>query len=191
MRHARILIVYGSQHGQAAKIARRIADCLAAADCDVTVLRGDELPRSLAVTSFDAVLVGGSTHVGRHQRYIERFVREHLQELLALPTGFFSVSGSAGSPRPAGRADAERMLQDFLRRTQWQPTLATTFAGAIAFTRYDPLTRWMMRRISRKEGAATDTSRDHEYTDWAAVTAFAHSLAALVARSAPQLAHAG
>ena len=29
-----------------------------------------------------------------------------------------------------------------------------------------------MRRISKKLGRATDTSRDHEYTDWQAVNQF-------------------
>jgi menaquinone-dependent protoporphyrinogen oxidase len=30
-----------------------------------------------------------------------------------------------------------------------------------------------LRRIARKEGGPTDTSRDHELTDWAAVAALA------------------
>jgi menaquinone-dependent protoporphyrinogen oxidase len=38
-----------------------------------------------------------------------------------------------------------------------------------------------MRRISRKEGGDTDTSRDYEYTDWAAVDRFAAEFADEVA----------
>jgi menaquinone-dependent protoporphyrinogen IX oxidase len=33
-----------------------------------------------------------------------------------------------------------------------------------------------MRRIARKAGADTDTSRDYEYTDWAAVDALVEKL---------------
>jgi menaquinone-dependent protoporphyrinogen oxidase len=34
-----------------------------------------------------------------------------------------------------------------------------------------------MKRITGKEGGSTDTSRDHEYTDWNKVTAYARKLA--------------
>jgi len=36
----------------------------------------------------------------------------------------------------------------------------------------------MMRFISAMVGATTDTSRDHEYTDWAAIERYANELAA-------------
>ena len=42
-------------------------------------------------------------------------------------------------------------------------------AGALVYSRYNWLTRWMMRRIARKEGGDTDTARDYEYTDWDAL----------------------
>jgi menaquinone-dependent protoporphyrinogen oxidase len=33
--------------------------------------------------------------------------------------------------------------------------------------------RWMIKRISQKEGGPADTSRDYEYTDWDQVARFA------------------
>ena len=51
--------------------------------------------------------------------------------------------------------------------------MTATFAGAIKYTQYGFITRWIMRRIAKKEGGDTDTSRDHEYTDWVQVTRFA------------------
>jgi menaquinone-dependent protoporphyrinogen IX oxidase len=41
------------------------------------------------------------------------------------------------------------------------------------------LKRMLMRRIARKEGGPTDTSRDHELTNWTEVTALAIDIAAL------------
>ena len=38
---------------------------------------------------------------------------------------------------------------------------------------------FVMRRIVSKEGGDTDTSRDYEYTDWAAVDAFAREFVAV------------
>jgi menaquinone-dependent protoporphyrinogen oxidase len=32
-----------------------------------------------------------------------------------------------------------------------------------------------MKQISKKEGGSTDTSRDHEYTDWKSVERFAEN----------------
>ena len=37
-----------------------------------------------------------------------------------------------------------------------------------------------MRRIARKEGASTDMTRDHEFTDWAGVVRFSEEIAAKV-----------
>ena len=49
-------------------------------------------------------------------------------------------------------------------------------AGALAYTRYGFLTRFFMRRIAKKEGGPTDTSRDHELTDWGMVARFANGM---------------
>ena len=47
-------------------------------------------------------------------------------------------------------------------------------AGAINYTRYNPLLRWYMKRASKLNGGSTDTSRDHEYTDWTQVERLAN-----------------
>ena len=38
------------------------------------------------------------------------------------------------------------------------------------------ITRFMMKRLSRAHGHPTDTSHDHELTDWTAVAAFADKI---------------
>jgi len=43
-----------------------------------------------------------------------------------------------------------------------------------------------MRRIAKKAGAATDTSRDYEYTDWIGLDRFADELADELSSSAPR-----
>ena len=68
-------------------------------------------------------------------------------------------------------------------------------AGALRYTHYNWLKRWMMKRIVTKAGGNTDTSRDYEYTDWAAVRAFADEFRRAAELSAPAaenfpLAHA-
>jgi len=50
--------------------------------------------------------------------------------------------------------------------------MVTQVAGALKYTQYDFFTRLLMKRIAKKEGRTTDTSRDYEYTDWNAVRQF-------------------
>ena len=184
----RILIVYGSRHGQTAKIAERLRASLAGRGFAVTLAKGDELPVPHVVEDHDAVIVGASILFGRHQRYIEELMRDHRETLDAVPLAFFSVSGSAGSRREEDREAARRLMRELLARSGWRPAMAVTFAGAIAYTRYGLLTRWLMKRISRRNGGSVDTARDHEYTDWAQVERFAADFAALVEEEVPTAA---
>ena len=81
-------------------------------------------------------------------------------------------------------------MADFLTSARWQPTVTTTVAGALPYTKYNWLKRWVMRRIVAKAKGDTDTSRDYEYTDWNQVRGFAREFLQLVRRARP-LAAAG
>lgn len=177
---SRILIVYGTQYGQTTKIAARIRGLLATGGHDITLVRGDALPRHFSLEAYDAVIVGVSLVMGGYQRYMRRFVHEHRGGLADMPTAFFAVSGSAGSAFPEHREEARHRMETFLEKAGWQPDRLASFAGAVTYTKYNALVRWIMKRISRKEGGSTDTSRDHEYTDWARVERFADDFEALV-----------
>ena len=176
----RILIVYGTTYGQTAKIAERVAEQLMSSGHIVVLASTDRVPPALAPGAFDAVIAGGSVLHGHHQRALLRFVRQHREALNTVPSAFFSVSGSASSGTESGRAEARRYLDEFLHQTGWHPELTATFAGAMAYTKYGPFTRWIIKRIAAKRGGPTDTSRDHEATDWAAVKRFARAVGTAV-----------
>ena len=179
---SRVLIVYGTSYGQTAKVVRRLSDRLEAGGHLVTMYKGDELPALQGLAAFDGVVVAGSVLFGRYQRYLLRFVRRHLDALRRLPSAFVSICGAAGHPE--SRAQAESYISRFEAATGWQPRLSRSFAGAIAYTRYGPITRWMMKRISRRNGRSTDTSRDWELTDWGAVDGFASEFSNLLGSTA-------
>lgn len=181
----RILIVYGTSYGQTAKIATRLRNELAVRGWHVTLARGDALPAGLSVREYDGVVVGASVIRGHHQRYIERFVRANRRALRHVPSAFFSVSGSAAGQRMEQRTDAWRVLGKFLAITGWQPRLTATFGGAISYTRYSRVVRWIITRIVNRAGGATDTSRDHEYTDWLEVERFALQVERMVEAMMP------
>jgi menaquinone-dependent protoporphyrinogen oxidase len=181
MSRHRILIVYGTRHGQTATIAARLEQVLVAQRLAVAVFNVDELPRDFMIDRFDGVLIGASVIAGKHQRAVRRFVIRNIETLNRLPSAFYSVSGSAASPDLHRQADARRVMEGFLTETGWRPDVETTLAGALAYTRYSPLMRWLLKQIARREGAPTDTSRDHEFTDWNHVEEFAKRFGHVVA----------
>jgi menaquinone-dependent protoporphyrinogen oxidase len=128
--------------------------------------------RDLDVSRFDAIIVGGSIIRGRHQRAVTRFVRANLVALNTTPSAFFSVSGAAASSNETSRAEAQRFIDEFLGQTGWYPRTTAAIAGAMAYTRYNPILRWIVRRASKPMGGPMDTSRDHEFTDWSQVERF-------------------
>jgi menaquinone-dependent protoporphyrinogen oxidase len=173
-----VLILYGTSYGQTAKIARRMDDLLTASGETVTLVDASHQPRGLTPHEFDAVIVGGSLIRGRHQKSVRRFVRVHRDALNAMPSAFFSVSGAAASRDEAVRADARRFVDEFLGDTGWHPARSETIAGAMAYTKYNPIVRWIVMRASKPAGGPTDTSRDHEFTDWAQVRRFVEAFEA-------------
>lgn len=178
----RTLIIYGTSYGQTAKIAARIQNALVQRGHQLTVVNAADVP-NLRLDCFDGIVVGASIIARGHQKVVERFVRANVGLLNATPSAFYSVSASAGSKDTAGREAAERVRDEFLKKLGWQPRLRASIAGAINYTRYNPLLRWYMKRASAKGGGSINTSRDHEYTDWNQVRGFANDFAQLMERS--------
>ena len=175
----RILILYGTTDGHTATIARRLATMLhtygAESDAvDVT----HATPRP---AGYEAVIVAASVHTGVYQPEVRQWVHEHSPELADMPTAFISVCLGVLQPDPAVQRDVRATIDRFLTSTGWRPTVVKSVAGAVLYTRYGWLKRWLMRRIVRKAGGGTDTSRDYKYTDWKDLEQFAESFAALVA----------
>ena len=176
---SRILILHASSHGSTRAIAGAIASRLIElgheADLRDLLAKGAPVP---APAGYDAVVIGARVHGGKHPEQVMRYVHEHGRELAGMPSAFFSVSLSAASRDSKGRQAAEGLLEQFCETTGWRPRHRASFAGTLAYTRYNWLTRFVMKRISARSGGSTDTSRDHEYTDWSQVALFAGALAA-------------
>ena len=172
----RILLLYATMEGQTARIAERVAHTLRANGNGVEMLPADTTQPGLDPAAYDGVVVGASVHFGHHPAYLHKLIRRHGSALAARPCAFFSVSLSAGGPRPKPAA-AQRYLDKFLRKTRWQPQLTASFAGAVKYSVYGPIKRRVMIVFVGLGGGNTDTSQDYEYTDWAAVDRFAAAYA--------------
>ena len=174
---ARVALIYGTSEGQTERIAHRIADQLETAGHDVDLRFAKDLPHSFDLAAYDGVVVGASVHLGTHLAYVTDFVRDHVETLNRLPSAFYSVSLTAAEGTEAAREPAREILDAFLATTGWEPTETATVAGALRYSQYGAVTRFLMRRIARKAGGGIDTSRDYEYTDWKDLEAFVDAVA--------------
>lgn len=177
-----IAVLYGTTEGQTAKIAQHIAARLRNAGHNADPLHVAELPDDFDLSRCRGVVIGASIHEGNHQRYVLRWIKQHLAALQQRPTAWFSVCLAINSQDPDERAEATAFPARMTDKTGLEPTLTTTFAGALKYTQYSWLKRIVMKQISRREGGSTDTTQDHEYTDWTAVDAFTDRFTDLVGK---------
>ena len=171
----RVLVLYASTHGHTGKIAERIAAAIGPA----AELRSIDAVPGLAL-DYDAVIVGASVHAGHHQKAVRKWVHGHAAALNGMPSAFFSVCLSAADDSDEARADAQRYIDETLTEAGWTPRLVQSFAGALQYREYDVFTRMLIKLMMRHGGHPTDTSRDHDFTDWDAVDRFGAECAGLV-----------
>jgi len=193
------VVFYATREGQARRVAERVAADLRARHTGVDVFDVKHLQSGIDWTPYDFACVVASAHAGRHEREMVRFVQRCRNELQRVGAVFLSLTLSeAGAEDPAkpralreqSRADVQRMIDGFIADTGWRPERILPVAGALAYSKYNVFIRFVMKRIARKAGAPTDTSRDYEFTDWAAIDRFvaesvAHPPAPGVFQSSP------
>jgi menaquinone-dependent protoporphyrinogen oxidase len=166
MQSPSILLVYGTSYGHTQKIVEHMASTIRRHGGHPTTVPGNEVPDGFEPRIYDGVIIAASIIGGKHQRYIERFIKRHLDWLQHVPSAFFSVSGSAGSPQSEVQQEAHRLAESFVSNLGWRPAVLETIAGEIAYTRYWFGLRFIMRMIAKGQGGPTDTSRDIDLTDW-------------------------
>jgi menaquinone-dependent protoporphyrinogen oxidase len=169
----RVLIVYATREGQTEKIARRIGTVIEAMGIGVELMDAERPSRELDLERFAAILVGSPVRSMGYLPPVVRFAREHRPTLNRVSSAFFSVSLAVVSRTHDGRAQTLKLVDKLIEATGWRPSRIELIAGALPYSKYNFLLRWVMRRIAAKEGGDTDTSRDYEYTDWEAVDRFA------------------
>jgi menaquinone-dependent protoporphyrinogen oxidase len=176
-----ILIVFSTHDGQTEKIAHYLAARLRELGRRVDVMVATHPPAEVDLGRYRVVMIGAPVRMGKYPRAVVNFVRAHREPLSLMPSAFFSVCLAIASKNESDRRAAEELPERFFRATGWRPSHVATFAGALRYRSYNWLIRFIMKRIAKSEGASTDTTRNHEYTDWAAVTRFAEA----ISREAP------
>lgn len=174
---AYICVLYASTEGHTRKVAEVVADRLGKLNHRVTV---DPVDSRYQFGHCSVVVIGASIHVGSFSGEVRRFVEGHRDLLAKKPTAFFSVSLTAAQEDGESRETVRGYHRDLAERTGWTPNLEASFAGALKFSRYGLLKRMFMQKIARDGGLVADTKQDQEFTDWAAVDAFAKAVSDLL-----------
>lgn len=178
----RVLIVYGTTDGHTRKIAGAIAETLRSTGLDVEVVnaRGAFDPKP---EDYEGVIVAASVRGGTYRREVRRWVRSHAAALGGRPTAFVSVCLGVLNQSPKTNKVLAGIMTRFFDETGWRPPVTKIVAGALLYTRYNWVIRWIMRRIAARARGDTDTTRDYEYTDWADLRVFAGDFARRVHRT--------
>lgn len=180
-------ILYATRNGHTRRIADHIANELHERGFDAEVKNVGAQDASGDPKDYAAAVLAASVHCGEHEQEMVKFVKDHVLQLEAIPTAFISVTlTEAGVERPESSpeerarfaADTQRVIGNFFEETGWHPAHVKAVAGALLYTKYNLLLRFVMKRIAKTAHADTDTSRDHEYTDWLALDHFVDEFAA-------------
>lgn len=172
---SRVLILFGTTDGHTRKVAAALREALRAEGLDAFVTDAKHGASTVVPEEYDGVIVAASIQGGHFQKPVVRWARTHAAQLNRMPTAFLSVCLGILEKRPEVRRTLDAIVEQFQRSTGWRPEAVKFIAGALPYTRYNWLKRWIMRRIVAKAGGDTDTTRDFEYTDWEDLRAFART----------------
>ncbi len=183
-----VAVFYATREGQTERIAQRVVAGLRASGLEVEIRNLKDAADAMGQPDrYSAVILAASVHAGSHEPEMVSFVKRHRAKLDSMPHAFLSVTlsqvGAEDSTRPAAErarfaADVESVIAKFRAETGWHPRLVKPVAGALPYSKYNFFIRFIMKRIARKSGAPTDTSRDYDFTNWADLDAFAQQFAA-------------
>jgi menaquinone-dependent protoporphyrinogen oxidase len=184
-------ILYATREGHSKRIASYLANALYTRGFGIEVRNVRYDYSAINPANYAGVILAASVHKGEHEPEMVRFVKGHLRQLQCVPAAFLSVTLSqAGVELPCNSAeqrarcaaDVQRVLNKFNAQTGWHPKYVVPVAGALLYSKYNVLVRFIMKRIAGKSGGSTDTSCDHPYTNWAALDRFADDFAKELSR---------
>ncbi len=183
-----IPVFFSTTHGQTRRIAEHLAQHLRERGHGSLAIDLDEEGESTrSWAQVEGAIVCASVHVSGHQRAATRFATTHRAELARVPSLFVSVCLAIQSKNAADRDAARNIADTFGEKTGWHPDEVVCVAGRLAYTSYNWWTRFVMKRIAAAEGASTDTTKDHEYTDWEQVERVAAGLCRRIVHSQSRL----
>jgi len=170
---AGFVVAYISANGQTRKIAAAVAAALKDKGMPAELVDIKKARGKINAKDLKGVFLGGYIHAGKYPGGLFRFIARNQQVLSSVPVHFFTACLAAKAATEEGKKTMDGYLESFRKVSGLTPATAAFFAGALPYTRYNPIVRFLMRKISESTAGDCDTTRDFEYTDWQAVKKFA------------------
>jgi len=154
-------VFYATREGHTRRIAEHAAETLRVRGLDAEVRDLRNQADGIALKNYSGILLAASVHGEKHEPEMTEFVKSHRSELDIMPAAFLSVTLSeAGAERPNTTAqehaqfvaDVQKVMDVFSAETAWPPKHAKPIAGALLYTKYNVLMRFIMKRIAKKSG---------------------------------------
>jgi menaquinone-dependent protoporphyrinogen oxidase len=161
MSTTRVLVTAASRYGATREIAEAVGRALAARglEADVRRIEDDADPDGYA-----AVVLGSAVYMGSWLEPARRFADAHAEALAARPTWLFSSGPIGEPPRPAPEKAVQ--LDEIVAKVG--PRDHRVFDGKLDRSRLSLAQRAIARAVGAAEG---------DYRDWAAIQAWAESIA--------------
>jgi menaquinone-dependent protoporphyrinogen oxidase len=174
-------VYFATREGHSRHVAEHVTAALRARGLAVILANVADDGRRIIFDELGMVIAVASIHGGKHEREMIDFARRHAEALSRKPSIFVSVSLTEATAenealpfdaRVAAAEEVQRTVARFLEETGWHPQRVLPVAGCVAYSKYGLLKRFIMKRIVAGKGGPTDTTRDHELTDWEALDRF-------------------
>lgn len=167
-----ILIVYSSFHKHTENICLYIARELSQEGYQVKVYDVEAIPQNLFLNHYDGLIVGAPVRMRQFSAHLKQWVRNSLPYFHNKPTAFFSVCLGILQEDAQVQAEENGILENFLKKSLWEPEVKAIFAGGLAYSKYNFFLKLLMWVIARKAGHRTNIFHDENYTDWNQVKKF-------------------
>lgn len=173
---ASVIMLYSTTDGHTLKICKRLREVIEQQGHEVTIA---ELKPGVDIDlgPFERIVIGASIRYGKHKPEVADFIEKNVEPLRAKPSAFFSVNAVARKPEKRD-PDTNPYVRKFLKSISWQPPAIGVFGGKIDYSKYGFVDKTMIRFIMWMMKGPTDPNSVTEFTDWDAVDAFGHRIAA-------------
>jgi hypothetical protein len=96
-------------------------------------------------------------------------------------------TNASAEQRAKWTTDVQGMVEKCFAETGWSTDHVRPTAGALMYTHYNLPLQVIMKRIARTVGTSTDTTRDHQFTDWCLLDKFVEEFTSTVPSKVPVL----
>lgn len=175
-----VLVVYHSQGGHTARIARRIWETVIAEGNQADMMSVVEADREgVDWDKYDLIIVGAPVMYGKYPKIFMNFVEKHKTVLNSKTHSFFNVSLMARSPLKA-TPEANRYMQRFLKKSPWNPRDVKCIAGKVDYPNWSWIDKKIIQIIMTMVKGPTDPNTVIDYTDWEDVKSYARHCLTLI-----------